>query len=219
MAALPLRSCVACRMTRPKAELIRVHLAPGGGLGVDLGGGSGRGAYVCPQRSCLESAVKRGEFSRCLKVGLPPLTVETLERLIRERASRQVASLLGLARRARKIVSGAEAVESAVRRHAARVVLTATDASASSLAKIRSLVAEEGGSSQSCLGKVELGAALGGAPRACVAITDARFAGAVLSVLAKIPREAASAGGPEDRAADSLDRDVEGLEVMGRGNR
>ena len=111
---------------------------------MDLGGGSGRGLYVCPCRVCLEQAVKRNEFARCLKVTLAPMTVEDLEELIRERVSRKVAALLGLARRARKVVSGAEAVESAMKRHSAQLILSAADASASSVSKLRSLAAQVG---------------------------------------------------------------------------
>lgn len=196
MLSPPRRSCVACRTVRPKAELVRVHLSPGGRLGVDLGGGSGRGAYVCPRRSCLEQALKRGEFARCLKVAVAPMEVEALEGLIRERASRKVASLLGLARRARKVVSGAEAVESAVKRRAARLVLTAADASASSVAKLQALAKEAGAACHPGLGKEELGAAVGCAPRACVAVTDPHFAEAVMSVLAKIPMGIDPGGGP-----------------------
>jgi len=193
----PLRSCVACRTVRPKTELVRVHPGPGGALAVDLGGGSGRGAYICPNRSCLEQAVKRGEFARALKVTLAPVEVEALERVIRDRASRTVASLLGLARRARKVVSGAASVESALKRRTARLILTAADASASSIAKIRALAAEEGSPCHPSLGKEELGAAVGGSPRACVAVTDERFAQAVMSVLAKVPIEREWGGGPQ----------------------
>ena len=188
MLSSPRRSCVACRTVRPKSKLVRVHLAPGGGLGVDLGGGSGRGAYVCPRRPCLEQALKRGEFARCLKAAVAPMEVEALEGLIRERASRKVVSLLGLARRARKVVSGAEAVESAVKRRAARLVLTAADASASSVAKLQALAERAGAACHPGLSMEEIGAAVGGAPRACVAVTDPRFAEAVMSVLAKIPK-------------------------------
>lgn len=166
-----------------------MHLVPGGRLGVDLGGGSGRGAYVCPRHVCLDQAVKRGEFARCLKVTLAPMTVEALEGLIRERVSRKVAALLGLARRARKVASGTEAVESALKHHSARLILSAADASANSVAKLRSLAAQVGVTWMQALGKEELGAALGGAPRACVAVTDPHFAGAVMSVLEKIPVE------------------------------
>lgn len=154
---------------------------------MDLGGGAGRGAYVCPHHLCLEQAVKRGEFVRCLKVALAPMAVETLEGLIQERVSRKVAALLGLARRARKVASGAEAVESAVKRRSARLILSATDASANSVAKLRTLAAEVNIAWMRVMGKEELGAALGGAPRACIAVTDPNFAGAVMSVLEKMP--------------------------------
>lgn len=156
---------------------------------MDLGGGSGRGAYVCAHRVCLEQAVRRGEFARCLKVTLAPMTVEALEGLIRERALYKVAALLGLARRARKVASGVEAVESAVKRHSARLILSAADASANSVAKLRSLAEEAGITWMPSMDKAELGIALGGAPRACVAVTDPHFAGAVMSVLEKIPVE------------------------------
>ena len=206
MVSSPVRTCVACRAIRPKAELVRVHLVPGAGLGIDLGGGPGRGAYVCPAHPCLEQAVKRGELGRSLGVALPPIAVEELEGLIRERVSRMVASLLGLARRARKVVSGAEAVESAVKRHAARLVLTAADASASSVEKLRALAVEAGVACYSSFGKEELGAAVGGAHRAYVAVTDPRFAEALISVLTKIPKKIEAGSGPQGEAIDALGR-------------
>lgn len=218
MAALSRRSCIACRAVRPKAELIRVHPGPGAALSVDLDSGPGRGAYVCPRRSCLEQAVKRGEFPRSLRMALAPIKVEALEWLIRERAFRKVASLLGLARRARKVVSGAEAVESALKRRTARLVLTAADASISSVARVRALAVEARTACRPGLVKEELGAAVGAAPRACVAVTDAHFAEAVMSVLAKIPNGAEAGGGPHGEAFDPLGRASEGVEVIRRGN-
>lgn len=217
MAAVPRRSCIACRAVRPKAELIRVHPGPGAALSVDLDSGPGRGAYVCPRRSCLEQAVKRGEFRR-LRMALEPVKVEALQWLIRERAVRKVASLLGLARRARKVVSGAEAVESALKRRTARLVLTAADASISSVARVRALAAEAGTACHPGLAKEELGAAVGAAPRACVAVMDAHFAEAVMSVLAKIANETEAEGGPRGEAFDPLGLASEGVEVMRRGN-
>lgn len=190
MVSQPVRSCVACRTSRPKRELVRVHLVPGGRVGVDLEGGSGRGAYVCPRRVCLEHAVRRGEFARCLKVTLPPMTVEALEGLIRERVSRKVAALLGLARRARKVASGTQAAEQAVKCQRARLVLSAVDASVNSVERIRILAAAGGVVWLQGLGKEALGAATGGAPRACVAVTDPYLAEAVISVLAKMPAQA-----------------------------
>lgn len=203
MAAESLRSCVACRTSRPKGELVRVHPVAGGRLEVDLGGGAGRGAYICPRHICLERAVKRGEFARCLKVTVASMTVETLEGLIRDRVSRKVVGLLGLARRARKVASGAEAVDWAVKRQAARLILSATDASPNSVAKSRDLAAQLGIAWMQTMGKEELGAAIGGGPRACVAVLDPHFAGALISALDKTP------GMMEAKEAARSDRRVE----------
>ena len=51
---LPERSCVACRTTRPKRELVRVVRAPDGSVAVDATGRApGRGAYLLPGRVLL----------------------------------------------------------------------------------------------------------------------------------------------------------------------
>ncbi len=208
MPPAPLRSCVGCGAVRPKGELLRIHVSPEGGLDVDVGGGDRRGAYVCPGRPCLEQALRRGEFTRRLKVALTQTDLEALENLIRERASGKVVSLLGLARRARKVVSGAEAVESAMRRRRARLILTAIDASAGSVDKVRALARATGTACYRLLSKEELGAAVGGAPRSCVVVTDPHFSGALVSILAKCPPDTISAAprpakamSPQGRAA------------------
>ncbi|TMG55269.1 MAG: YlxR family protein [Chloroflexi bacterium] len=52
---LPQRTCVACRTTRAKRELVRVVRSPQGELSVDLRGKApGRGAYLCADPACLE---------------------------------------------------------------------------------------------------------------------------------------------------------------------
>lgn len=66
---VPLRTCVACRTTRPKRELVRIVRTPAGELLIDRKGKvSGRGAYVCPEPSCAELAVKRRALERALAV-------------------------------------------------------------------------------------------------------------------------------------------------------
>jgi len=206
VASAPLRLCIGCRTVRPKAELVRVHAGPGGAAAVDLGGGSGRGAYVCSRRSCLEQAVRRDEFSRRLKVDFAPIGVMALQELIQKRVYRKVVSLLGLARRARKVVSGSEAVESAVKRRSARLILTAADASERSVATIRALAARAGVACHTCLAMDELGAAVGGGPRSSVAVTDPHIAEAVLSVLAKVQAETEAGGDAQLEAIDPLGR-------------
>ena len=54
----PLRTCVGCRRVRAKRELVRIVRAPDGVLVADRKG-AGRGAYVCHDPACLESAGPR----------------------------------------------------------------------------------------------------------------------------------------------------------------
>jgi predicted RNA-binding protein YlxR (DUF448 family) len=66
---LPQRTCVACRTTRPKRELVRVVRSPLGELSVDLRGKApGRGAYLDPDPECLERGLNEGALSRALEI-------------------------------------------------------------------------------------------------------------------------------------------------------
>ena len=66
---LPQRTCVACRTTRPKRELVRVVRSPLGELSVDLRGKApGRGAYLDPDPGCLERGLSEGALSRALEI-------------------------------------------------------------------------------------------------------------------------------------------------------
>jgi hypothetical protein len=68
-AHIPQRSCVACRQTRPKAELLRIVRTPAGAIVVDPSGkAAGRGAYVCRNERCPDEAVKQKKLSRALGV-------------------------------------------------------------------------------------------------------------------------------------------------------
>lgn len=68
----PLRRCVSCRTLGSKLELIRVVRTPEGEVTLDLAGKvQGRGAYVCRQRACTESAIKRRLLEKALKKNLP----------------------------------------------------------------------------------------------------------------------------------------------------
>ena len=57
---VPLRTCISCRQTKPKRELLRVVRTPDGHIQVDATGKkSGRGAYLCARLSCWEDAIKK----------------------------------------------------------------------------------------------------------------------------------------------------------------
>jgi len=57
---VPLRTCIACRESKPKRELLRVVRTPDGHVLLDATGKkSGRGAYLCARLSCWETALKK----------------------------------------------------------------------------------------------------------------------------------------------------------------
>ena len=57
---VPQRTCVSCRETKPKRELLRVVSTPDGHVVIDpTGKKSGRGAYLCARLSCWENAMKK----------------------------------------------------------------------------------------------------------------------------------------------------------------
>ena len=67
----PVRTCVACREGKPKAEMLRVVRTPDGEIKIDpTGKCAGRGAYVCNEPSCVEKCVKKRIFDKVLGVRL-----------------------------------------------------------------------------------------------------------------------------------------------------
>ncbi len=71
---VPQRTCVACRQTSAKRQLVRIVRTPDGRVTVDPSGKlSGRGAYVCELPTCRQAALKQGgPLSRALKVETIP---------------------------------------------------------------------------------------------------------------------------------------------------
>lgn len=70
---VPLRTCIACRQSRPKRELIRVVRTPDGQVVLDpTGKKSGRGAYLCARRACWEPALRKGKLEHEFEITLSP---------------------------------------------------------------------------------------------------------------------------------------------------
>jgi len=75
----PTRSCVACRTSRDKRELLRIVRTPDGAVRADAGGRiAGRGAYVCRDTSCISLAISRGTLARALDIPVPAELLEEL---------------------------------------------------------------------------------------------------------------------------------------------
>jgi predicted RNA-binding protein YlxR (DUF448 family) len=66
---VPQRTCIACRKVDAKRGLTRLVRLPDGHVAVDpTGKRAGRGAYVCAERGCWETALKRKAIERALKI-------------------------------------------------------------------------------------------------------------------------------------------------------
>jgi predicted RNA-binding protein YlxR (DUF448 family) len=66
------RTCVACRTERQKREFVRIVRAPDGTVSLDASGrASGRGAYLCADGSCWQSALRKSSIERALGTPLP----------------------------------------------------------------------------------------------------------------------------------------------------
>lgn len=77
---VPLRMCTGCGEMKPKKELVRIVHTKDDKIKVDLTGKlSGRGAYLCHNKSCLNKAVKAKRLERTFSVQIPPEIYERLE--------------------------------------------------------------------------------------------------------------------------------------------
>ncbi|MBO5372670.1 MAG: YlxR family protein [Lachnospiraceae bacterium] len=78
---IPMRQCVGCREMKSKRELIRVIRTSEDEILVDATGKqNGRGAYICPNRECLEKAMKSKGLERSLKIAVPQKIYEDFEK-------------------------------------------------------------------------------------------------------------------------------------------
>jgi predicted RNA-binding protein YlxR (DUF448 family) len=68
---VPQRTCIACRKTTGKRELVRLVRTPAGIIEVDREGKKeGRGAYLCADPACWEKALKGKQIEHNLRCNL-----------------------------------------------------------------------------------------------------------------------------------------------------
>lgn len=78
---MPVRMCVGCQEMKNKKEMIRVIKTPEGIFMLDATGKkNGRGAYVCPNKECLQFARKNKGLERSFKQAIPADVYESLEK-------------------------------------------------------------------------------------------------------------------------------------------
>jgi predicted RNA-binding protein YlxR (DUF448 family) len=131
----PLRRCLATREVLPKEAMIRFVVGPENQVVPDLAGRlPGRGMWLKADARALETALKKGGFSRAAKGGVkvPDNLAEVLRYLLSER----LADLLGMARRAGAAVAGFQKVQEWLQAGRVGVLVEATDGSEAERARL-----------------------------------------------------------------------------------
>ncbi|MCD6567826.1 MAG: YlxR family protein [Dehalococcoidia bacterium] len=68
---IPQRTCIACREVKDKRLLVRLVRKSDGWVEPDASAGKeGRGAYICPQKSCWDVALKKNRLEHALRTKL-----------------------------------------------------------------------------------------------------------------------------------------------------
>jgi len=76
---LPQRTCIACRQTKEKKALIRLVSTENGIAEIDVFGKKpGRGAYLCPKKTCWELALRKNRLDYALRTKLRDDNRQTL---------------------------------------------------------------------------------------------------------------------------------------------
>jgi predicted RNA-binding protein YlxR (DUF448 family) len=79
---IPERMCIGCREMHPKPELIKI-VSKNGIAEVDAAGKKdGRGAYLCKNFQCIETARKKKALSRHFKMPVPDSLYDEVEELL-----------------------------------------------------------------------------------------------------------------------------------------
>lgn len=182
----PLRTCTGCGQKKEKVQMVRVVTDPSGRLIADLKGSMpARGAYVCPDSSCIERA-SAGRLTRSLRVGKDAgQTVSELQGVISAAYRQRVFSLLGQARKSGRVTSGTTLVEGELRRggNGAWLGLLASDASSNIAERIEKALKAASIPYRIFSDKEDLGNAVGRSPRSVVLVKDEGMARVILESL------------------------------------
>ena len=174
---IPLRQCIGCGEMKSKKEMIRVIKTAEGEILLDATGRkNGRGAYLCPSMECFKKAVKGR--------GLEPLKWRSPEKFMRLWKRRwkkltdknKVFSMIGLATRARKVVSGEFSTEKSVKSGRSHMVIVSEEASDNTKKMFTNMCTHYKVPIYLFGTKEELGHAMGQEFRASLSVEDAGFA-------------------------------------------
>lgn len=76
---VPMRTCIACRLSKPKRELIRV-VKDGDAVRLDTTGKmNGRGAYVCNDKECITKLCKQKLLNKVFSCAVDQTTYDRIK--------------------------------------------------------------------------------------------------------------------------------------------
>lgn len=181
----PQRSCLGCRTSKDKQDLIRFVLSPELEVLPDLDSKlPGRGAYTCQNRTCLIKAVAQKQFKRAFKQDVHTMPSEALAEHVRRMLYERIIGLIGLANKAGSVTGGGSMVTDALRsRIKPGLVLVATDVSEAIGAKIVTLADVNHVPQRTILVKEDYGAILNKAPRSAIAVKSGGFVAQLLKAI------------------------------------
>ena len=82
---VPMRTCISCRMCKPKSELIRV-VKNDNDFNVDFTGkANGRGSYICNDQECFDKLIKNKMLNKAYKQNISAEVYEKLKEQYIER--------------------------------------------------------------------------------------------------------------------------------------
>jgi predicted RNA-binding protein YlxR (DUF448 family) len=177
----PQRTCVGCRLSRNRSDLLRFVLSPQQQLLVDYRQRlPGRGVYTCYAPECVERAVERRQFQRAFKVDHLALNKADLVARIAEEILQKIENLLGIARKSAQIISGGQMVLNGLKGNAAyALVVMSYDISEGVAEKVLSAAQKQNVSIFQTLSKERLGKILGKGERSVAALAPGQLADAI----------------------------------------
>ena len=167
-----MRQCTGCREMKSKKEMIRVLRTSENEIILDATGKkNGRGAYLCSQRNAWKRLSKHG-LERSLKMAVPDEVYQNLKKEFGSIENNKVLSLIGLATKAGKTVSGEFSTEKSVKTGKGFLALVADDASENTKKKFRNMCTYYEVPLYFLSDKESLGRAMGKEFRASLAVQD-----------------------------------------------
>lgn len=184
-----LRSCQGCQLAADPSKLIRLVVGEDGEIHVDSRlKGQGRGAWLCPRRSCLAEAVKRRRLERSLHIDGLHSDVQRLVQEALDGVEDRIRFLLSLCQKSGRAASGGDVVERLVTQGEVDTLLVSRDAAESTRKRVVSWVENSRGRIRSAVVPLDmeiLGHVLGKSPRSVVAIRPGELCRAIVDDLAR----------------------------------